>query len=483
MNKHIELLAAALAIASQGLSAATEGDFLPSACNVVWTTPSRSSSGSMPLGNGDIGLNVWVEGSGDLLFYIGKTDAFSENDQLLKLGRVRVKLTPNPFAAGAPFKQELRLWEGEVVIVAGERAQAAMLHVWVDANRPVIHVEAEGQTPFEVQATVELWRTERRELPKTEQSALYELSGSPDPLVIDPDTVLPAKNDQLVWFHRNERSCFPATFTNQHLESLLARYSDPLLRRTFGCSMKGPGLVAADNLTLKSARPALKHRVSICALTAQTDTVEAWAKQLGETVTRVEAIDIEAARGASPMVGSVLGSKLDLPDALPRGARRLVAHSDVPLRIGADSNGENRFVGRMARARIWSEALAAEQVAALAAGGSKKEVAKSPTLVADFAFDSSENGAFACRAGSGLVARPQGQVAVVDAPQGRVIELKGQGFLEVPNDPRLDLRRSCSLEVWAQPETTSGRLLDKTPAGTAQGYLLDHVSAQRGCAP
>ena len=33
----------------------------------------------MPLGNGDIGVNAWVEPSGDLLFYVGKTDAWSEN--------------------------------------------------------------------------------------------------------------------------------------------------------------------------------------------------------------------------------------------------------------------------------------------------------------------------------------------------------------------------------------------------------------------
>ncbi|MEI8139935.1 MAG: DUF5703 domain-containing protein [bacterium] len=40
--------------------------------NVVWHTPSRDSSGSMPLGNGDVALNVWVEEGGDLLFYIAK---------------------------------------------------------------------------------------------------------------------------------------------------------------------------------------------------------------------------------------------------------------------------------------------------------------------------------------------------------------------------------------------------------------------------
>lgn len=73
--------------------------------NVVWSTPSPDLSGSMPLGNGDIGLNVWVEENGDLLFYISKTDAWSENSRLLKLGRMRVSLEPNPFRAGHSFRK------------------------------------------------------------------------------------------------------------------------------------------------------------------------------------------------------------------------------------------------------------------------------------------------------------------------------------------------------------------------------------------
>ena len=36
--------------------------------NVVWETPSENSFGSMPLGNGDIGMNVWTEPNGDILF-------------------------------------------------------------------------------------------------------------------------------------------------------------------------------------------------------------------------------------------------------------------------------------------------------------------------------------------------------------------------------------------------------------------------------
>lgn len=44
--------------------------------NVLWDTPCPGSAQSMPLGNGDIGLNLWVEKNGDLIFYISKTDAW-----------------------------------------------------------------------------------------------------------------------------------------------------------------------------------------------------------------------------------------------------------------------------------------------------------------------------------------------------------------------------------------------------------------------
>ena len=47
-----------------------------SAYNISWYTPGPTSAQSMPLGNADIGLNVWVDPNGDLEFYIGKTDAW-----------------------------------------------------------------------------------------------------------------------------------------------------------------------------------------------------------------------------------------------------------------------------------------------------------------------------------------------------------------------------------------------------------------------
>jgi hypothetical protein len=60
----------------------------------------------MPLGNGDIGLNVWTEGSGDVCFYISKTDSWDESGRLLKLGRSDPS-RPEPVLGADSFLQTL----------------------------------------------------------------------------------------------------------------------------------------------------------------------------------------------------------------------------------------------------------------------------------------------------------------------------------------------------------------------------------------
>lgn len=97
--------------------------------NVIWKTLGRGPSDSLPIGNGDIGLNVWVEKDGQLCFYIGKTDAWSENHRLLKVGRVRVELTPNPFHDAKAFRQTLELERGEIRIESGRPDDDVALHL------------------------------------------------------------------------------------------------------------------------------------------------------------------------------------------------------------------------------------------------------------------------------------------------------------------------------------------------------------------
>lgn len=269
--------------------------------NVVWGTPSKGSSGSMPIGNGDIGLNVWVEEGGDLLFYISKTDAWSENARLLKLGRVRVKLSPNPFEKRMPFKQTLKLRQGEIEITAGPAERKVTLRVWVDANRQVIRVEAEGKRDFNLETHLEVWRKGERELKGNEASSARGLTRNDQseyPIIVYPDMILPAKDNRIVWYHRNKKSCYPITLKNQHLGELLTKYPDPLMGRTFGGCIKGEGLKAVDSETLKSARPSKRFVVSIYPLTARIKTSGIWLRVLERQVRAIDAIDLETARAA-----------------------------------------------------------------------------------------------------------------------------------------------------------------------------------------
>ena len=111
----------------------------------------------MPLGNGDVGINAWVEPSGDLVFYVSKTDAWDENAGLCKIGRVRVKFDP-PLAPKDGFRQELQLRDGVIRIESKVRNQPAKLLIWVDADRPVVRVETKSAVPVSFRAEVELWR-------------------------------------------------------------------------------------------------------------------------------------------------------------------------------------------------------------------------------------------------------------------------------------------------------------------------------------
>ncbi|MBT7700396.1 MAG: hypothetical protein HN700_08885 [Verrucomicrobia bacterium] len=99
--------------------------------NVIWTSQSKNSGESMPVSGGDIGLNVWVEHD-ELLVYMGRAGYRDANGALLKPGRVRVKLLPNPFE-NADFRQALTLREGYVLVTAGEGGTIRMLPAWPEA--------------------------------------------------------------------------------------------------------------------------------------------------------------------------------------------------------------------------------------------------------------------------------------------------------------------------------------------------------------
>ncbi|MDQ0885350.1 alpha-L-fucosidase 2 [Paenibacillus sp. V4I9] len=265
--------------------------------NVAYTKPSTiGSAGSMPIGNGDIALNVWTECNGDLLFYISKTDTWSEASRLLKLGRVRVEITPNPFAIGNAFSQILKLRQGEILITAGPAGQQVTLRVWVDANQAVIRVEASGQQPFQMDVTTEIWRdTVISSTPETKHSYYgIAYSGQPTPSE-SADQVL-SRTNELLWYHRNSSSPYQTTLDAQNLSGYESTYPDPYMNLTFGAILKGSNMVPISNTTLRSSSNGTNFVLSIYPYTAQTDTVATWESQLSTQINNIEATDIETAR-------------------------------------------------------------------------------------------------------------------------------------------------------------------------------------------
>lgn len=451
------------------------------AYNVVWNSPSNDSSGSMPLGNGDIGLNLWVEEGGDLVFYISKTDAWDEYCRLVKVGRVRVSLWPNPFVKGQPFRQTLQLRQGTIEIAAGSGEGAVTLQVWVDANHPAIRIQAESRRPFEMRASVDQWRTQERTLTGREAGSAYGMDGGPVPIVVRPDALLPPQKECIAWCHRNESSIWSFTLKHQGLEEWIGQGQDPLLHRTFGGLIAGDGFESLGSALLQSTGPRGRHDLLVTVLTAQTQTPAAWHERVKELAEQVRRQPPDVARAAHLKWWDEFWNRSYIRVA-PASQGQVhvqmaeeMAVNTLPLRIGADSDGRNAFAGDIDRVRVYGRALQLEEIQAHARDR-HTQAPLEPALVGEWTFDEEERGGFPTRAGWGLSAWPKGEIKVVDQAGNKCLRLEGKGWVEVNADSRLDLTQAVTLEAWVRPLALppgGARIIDKSQAGTSNGYLLD----------
>jgi hypothetical protein len=259
--------------------------------NVVWDSQSKNSSESMPVGGGDIGLNVWVE-NGELLLYLSQSGTFDENMTMLKLGRVRAKLSPNPFEAGKPFRQELKLQDGYLQIDGTD----TRIKVWVEVFRPVIHIEAEGNEDFHLEASYESWRTADHPLSRSErEQCLSFLRTEPEQIALKthPDVFAPA-DDAMLWYHRNNSDdlVFDKEVEQQHLNPIKDQLTNPLKNLTFGGLMRGTNLKYTNQTSgkylatpftawnYKTTEAAKKQGLEILLHVQQADTLEEWKNGL-----------------------------------------------------------------------------------------------------------------------------------------------------------------------------------------------------------
>jgi hypothetical protein len=226
--------------------------------NIAWDSPSKDATGSMPLCGGNLGLNVWVEGD-DLLFYIGSPDSRIEDGKLVKLGRVRLSLSSKPFRKN--FHQELDLAES-CIRISGD---GVALKLWVDAFRPVIHVEMQSAIPVTANIAYESWRFQAQ----------------------------PIANG-LEWSYRLDpkKDLRRAKLQQQKVEALADMVPEPLTNLTLGGRIVAPGLVADGtgagtymktpfkSWKLKTAAPVTNLDLRVLLRVAQDDSLENWRAEL-----------------------------------------------------------------------------------------------------------------------------------------------------------------------------------------------------------
>jgi len=81
----------------------------------------------------------------------------------------------------------------------------------------------------------------------------------------------------LCWYHRNETAfAFDETVRVQSLEPIRETLWNPLLHRTFGGWVTGPGFVATEARTLVSAQPRQSFHIRVASPSEQTATSDDW---------------------------------------------------------------------------------------------------------------------------------------------------------------------------------------------------------------
>jgi len=253
--------------------------------NVSWDTQSKSAADAMPCGGGDVGLNVWVE-NGDVLFYLSRSGTFDENNAMLKLGRVRLKLSSGPLSIKG-FKQELQLQQGSVRI----RDEHTDIEIWVDVFNPVVHVAIRNDRAVKVTATYESWRYANHLITDTKECRMNSYKRLQSfPITTYKDDIAFHGND-VVFCHRNRgdvQDIFNYTVLKEGMEAVKDQLYDPLKNNTFGGMMRGDQMVAAGvdsgtyadaayrGWSLQSRKAVRTQRLTIGLEVAQSASINEW---------------------------------------------------------------------------------------------------------------------------------------------------------------------------------------------------------------
>lgn len=262
--------------------------------HLKWDAQSNSSAESMPLGGHSIGCNVWVENS-EVLLYFQQSGCFDENGSMLKGGRLRIGFGSDPFALS--FLQELHLADGFIQI-QGQAARGKLsMRLWVNAQLPVIHIQAWADYELELSVQYENWRSQDRQVENQSYELFQckEVWGDPGkPVTFHKDHLEVLADDQMLFYHRNldDDLSFDREMDTQGLAAYKATLYNPQKGLTSGGLVHLPGMrfVATTQGTyvdtaytayrFTAAKPTDRQDIAIYLLSEQAETIDHWMSDL-----------------------------------------------------------------------------------------------------------------------------------------------------------------------------------------------------------
>jgi hypothetical protein len=258
--------------------------------NIVWHEQSKNAGESMPCGGGDIGMNVWVE-NGELFIYVARSGSFNEDNAMMKAGRIRIKLFPNPFD-GKVFKQELHVQEGYVTVEGEGSGVKAYIKIWADVFKPIAHIEIDASQKINAEAAYESWRYQDRIIKARENFGNSYKWAAPKNNVYKKDVIDFNKNEVLFYHHNTAETIFDVTVAQQGMDSVKNELYNPLRKLASGGAFGGNNFVPAGTYEavytntnfkgwkIKSNVAAKKYLLNLYLHAAQVENIAAWKNAL-----------------------------------------------------------------------------------------------------------------------------------------------------------------------------------------------------------
>ena len=251
--------------------APTAGTCDVSSYNVVWNNFMNETSGfyinTMPLGNGDLAANLWFdEEGGRIIFIVSSQRAWSEANQVIKIGRVEYKFDPNPFAGAKDLEITMDLPSASVhfSMTAFSTPIAGRAYIHSDMNVGVLEMTSFSSVYTITPSLTMIRPTDTTEVPTFD---CMNYTTSADVQVTDEEFN--------IIYHRNsdKMNYVKTTLEQLNLEKLTPEIYDPYTNLTMGLLMSNKE----------------DHKDNIYTFTAfidQTHSVETYlssAKHVGRT--------------------------------------------------------------------------------------------------------------------------------------------------------------------------------------------------------